>query len=85
MYDHWIALCTVKHGKIFCIENRFNLYRQHEGQVCGLESMQNNACSIEVLKRKITNWTRDAQLFHTIGVPKWKFFYYKIKSNIIKS
>lgn len=84
MYDHWIGLCVIKNGKIFHLPVPLQMYRQHNGQVCGLEDENQNLFSYGTLKAKMKNWKRSADIFYGIGVPRWKFYLYKIISNLRK-
>lgn len=78
MYDHWIGLSVAKYGKIICVNRPLKLYRQHSGQVCGLDALNIKENFVSRILNRINNTHRNVLLFKSIGIPKWKFLIYKI-------
>lgn len=84
LYDHWVGLCVAKNGRIISINKVLKFYRQHDGQVCGLDSVRIKKPFVTRVKEKLKHTQRDADLFKSIGIPKWKFYICKIRAYILK-
>ena len=83
LYDHWIAMCVAKYGRIFFIQQSLRMYRQHENQVLGLNKNDTILKKLYNLKSIVSHWLYDANILGFVGYrPICRYFFFKIVSII---
>ncbi len=79
LYDHWIAMCIAKNGKVYAIDRATKMYRQHAGQVCGLRSKNAHEPFFKRMQIIFADLHDNAIMLKDVGYGSCiKFYFWKI-------